>query len=450
MASPHHHHQIYDTGRPVSTMSSTEGQGSNLTIPTAEGELIPGLPNDIAIRCLAKLSTGSRAIASAVSSVWRSALDPRLAFTSEARVALGAFGDNYLFLAFLQQRDNRIILQRYLVDLVQMKGKTIEDPLLLPHVIEGLSESARDMVSGGLLAEQLDGYAKLILHLEQSSFKSFSYYPPVAAINGKLFFLLEYAEFAYDVTLMLSYVPYRKNNNDCWAVLPSMNLRKRRCFVCGSIGKYIYVAGGLTNERLEGPFVGLGKRSAERFNTETNEWEILPSLNRERVNAIGFVLNGRFCVMGGVGKGSRTSSEFYDPEARKWVLVPKMWPKPTYLSYFMRDVVVVENRAYAKRLNSEQTMFSLSVWEYCQERNRWSDLGVVIRHISKLVLCDYRLVSVGDELWIVGMKPDAEPGFNVLVCRPGTRSEREEGLKWRKLELGWDKHFILLLSCFSF
>lgn len=77
-------------------------------------------------------------------------------------------------------------------------------------------------------------------------------------------------------------------------------------------------------------------------------------------------------------------------------------------------------------------------------------MGVVVRHISKLVLCDYRLVCVGDELWMVGMKPDAEPGFNVLVCRPGRQLEREEGLRWRKLELGWDKFFVLLLSCFAF
>ena len=93
------------------------------------------------------------------------------------------------------------------MELVQRKRKPIEDPLLLPHVTEGLSESPRDMVSGGLLAEQFDGYGNLILHLEHSSFKSFNYYPPMETIKCKLFFLLECREFAYDVTLMLNYVP---------------------------------------------------------------------------------------------------------------------------------------------------------------------------------------------------------------------------------------------------
>ena len=43
-----------------------------------------------------------------------------------------------------------------MVNLVQMKVKPIEDPLLLPHVTEELSDSARDMVSRGLLADHLD------------------------------------------------------------------------------------------------------------------------------------------------------------------------------------------------------------------------------------------------------------------------------------------------------
>eukprot|EP01018_Ginkgo_biloba_P039072 Gb_39261 [translate_table: standard] len=411
-------------------------------------EIIPGLSNDISVRCLAKLPRRVRAIASCVSRSWKTALHPN-AITAEVRTALGISGDNYLFLSFLYRENGKILLQRYLVDLVQMRGRAIQDPLLLPHVTEELSDSARDFVSRGLLADQLDGYGNLILHLEQSSFKNFNYYPPVAAIKGRLFLLLEYAEFAYEVTLMLDYVPDWKNGNDVWSVLPPMNVRKRRCFVCGSLGKYIYVAGGLTNEKLEDAMLGTGKRSAERFDTEKSQWEILPDLNKERVNGIGFVLDGKFYVMGG-GKGSRTSGEFYDPDANKWILVPKMWPKPTYLSYFMRDVVVVENRLYAKKLNSEQTFFSLSVWEYNGKRNRWTNLGVVVRHISKLVLCDYRLVCVGDELWIMGMKPDAEPGFNVLACRPSERLEGEEGLKWRHLELGWDKYFVLLLSCFAF
>ena len=72
---------------------------------------------------------------------------------------------------------------------------------------EGLSESPRDMVSEGLLAEQFDSYDNLILHLEHSSFKSFSYYPLVVAIKVKILFLLECAEFAYDVNLMINYVP---------------------------------------------------------------------------------------------------------------------------------------------------------------------------------------------------------------------------------------------------
>lgn len=88
----------------------------------------------------------------------------------------------------------------------------------------------------------------------------------------------------------------------------------------------------------------------------------------------------------------------------------------------MGDVVVVENRAYANRFNSKQTKFSLSVWGYLQDWNPWLVLGVVVQHISKLIICDYMLVSFDEELWIVGMKSDAKLGYNVLVCRIKMRS----------------------------
>jgi hypothetical protein len=91
-------------------------------------------------------------------------------------------------------------------------------------------------------------------------------------------------------------------------------------------------------EASRNTFILLGARRTRGLRVYFCAWrkgsprDLIPRLtnekfypNRERVNTIGFVSNGRFFVMGGVGKGFNISNDIYDPKARKWVLVPKMW-----------------------------------------------------------------------------------------------------------------------------
>lgn len=109
-----------------------------------------------------------------------------------------------------------------------------------------------------------------------------------------------------------------------WLQLTQMNTPRQWPAVGQLSSGNVIVAGGLTGSGSElKPSRYL--RSAELYDVAANTWTPLPSMNRARYRAAGFVLtNGLFAVVGGETKQNglaRNDLELYDPTKNTWKLV---------------------------------------------------------------------------------------------------------------------------------
>lgn len=108
-----------------------------------------------------------------------------------------------------------------------------------------------------------------------------------------------------------------------WSRAASMNT-PRSWFAAAVIGDSVYVAGGQGKDRF--------LNSVEVFDSKKNSWSYVPSMICVRSSCYGLALHGKFWVIGGElmrnqydDKPKRGSAEVYDPETCSWRLIPEMW-----------------------------------------------------------------------------------------------------------------------------
>ncbi|KAJ0103176.1 hypothetical protein Patl1_05606 [Pistacia atlantica] len=102
-----------------------------------------------------------------------------------------------------------------------------------------------------------------------------------------------------------------------------MRMNSPRClFGSASLGERAILVGGCD---LEGNILS----SAKMYNSETQTWKILPSINKPRKMSSGVFMDGKFYVIGGIGgpdsKLSTYGEEFY-LETETWTKIPNMSP----------------------------------------------------------------------------------------------------------------------------
>lgn len=91
-------------------------------------------------------------------------------------------------------------------------------------------------------------------------------------------------------------------------------------FGSASLGEIAILAGGCDSE-------GNILSSAELYNSETQTWNTLPSMNKPRKMCSGVFMDGKFYVIGGIGgsdSGLLTCGEEYEMERRIWTEIPNM------------------------------------------------------------------------------------------------------------------------------
>ncbi|XP_002986659.2 F-box/kelch-repeat protein At5g60570 [Selaginella moellendorffii] len=129
---------------------------------------------------------------------------------------------------------------------------------------------------------------------------------------------------------------------DKWIKGPDM-IQSRSLYASASCGNYGFVAGGTS-------MVGTDNlKSAERYNSVAGTWEPLPDLNRCRRLCSGFYMDGKFYVIGGKdGQDQLTCGEEYDPATGTWRLIPNMYFGTSEQSQTAPPLVaVVDNQLYA-------------------------------------------------------------------------------------------------------
>eukprot|EP01018_Ginkgo_biloba_P036670 Gb_31700 [translate_table: standard] len=361
--------------------------------------IFSNLPNDVALECLARLCSRSRAIVSCVCRQWRDALYPHsiqpirrtLSIAPEVWVFIMSYTITCHCLnscdAYLKLFTHLHRYELLLVDPVNKHRKIIPSPL---NFCRAEHEPIHSPFSP---STELDDMSSI-------------------CTNQKIFLIGVRRFYCYSL------------GTESWRTLPLMSM-PRTDFAYALLGKYLYVAGGC-EDRLEyiydgGKFRGTkhtrkyaGLRSAERFDIENNQWEEIAEMNHERCSALGFVVHDRFYVMG----GRNDSIEFFNPETGSWTLLPNILMKPLLPNSCPPSVAVVKNKLYAKLSHSTQVL------AYDIGGNIWEDLGSFDEHSD---FSQTNLLGVGEEIWAIF------PDSRIYSCRPGVKPP-----KWSQILRGRD------------
>uniref|UniRef100_A0A0C9RS54 TSA: Wollemia nobilis Ref_Wollemi_Transcript_15573_1900 transcribed RNA sequence n=1 Tax=Wollemia nobilis TaxID=56998 RepID=A0A0C9RS54_9CONI len=116
-----------------------------------------------------------------------------------------------------------------------------------------------------------------------------------------------------------------------------------RClFGSSSNGEIAIVAGGC-DRNVE------ALKSAELYNSELGRWETLPEMHFPRKLCSGFFMDGKFYVIGGLSStmDSLTCGEEYNLQTRTWRRIPNMFPAGNRAAHAPPLVAVVNNELYA-------------------------------------------------------------------------------------------------------
>ncbi|KAL2623752.1 hypothetical protein R1flu_007997 [Riccia fluitans] len=176
-----------------------------------------------------------------------------------------------------------------------------------------------------------------------------------------------------------------------WSTTPRMNT-DRCLFGSASFGECAYFAGGSCN--------GMLLKSVERYNSETDSWELLSDMHTERKSCSGFVMDGKFYVIGGQQNSNKkiSSGESYDPSTKTWTLIEDMWPASFVASSQVAPplVAVVNNQLYAINIIENMLM------SYDKQRNQWNFLEKVPHRAENTNGWGLGFKAVGDELFVIG------------------------------------------------
>lgn len=314
--------------------------------------IIPGLPHELAMCCLARLPRGCRPLARRVSRSWREALTPSTIDDARRRQGIT---ETRVFTCLAYIKDQRKLSSWYMLDPLLFSCKFIPPPTIHSD------DEGMDVFSGAMVA---DGREVLYAGCEGSDVLGFD-------------------------------LSCRQ-----WKPLPfSMNI-KCSAFASTRLDDFLYVAGGL-DDSLE-PL-----KSAKRMKVETGEWEDIKDMNSVRASCAGVVFQGLFCVIGGFYKVGHNdlevhnSAEIWDPCTQEWTLAHEMWPLDIFGKMESPMVAVVSDRLYALRAHKLELMW------YDHTNKLWKSLG---RLPTELCNPDFPyvfgvtqitgLLGVGKELWV--------------------------------------------------
>ena len=221
-----------------------------------------------------------------------------------------------------------------------------------------------------------------------------------------------------------------------WLRGPSM-ISPRSLFAGVTCGSFVYVAGGVSQTVIGAEAECLS--SAERYNPESGEWEVLPSMHRKRRNCAGCYMDDRFYVIGGRNDrdGALTCAEAYDAERSTWELIPHMLEHAPALAPPL--LAAVNNELYSLDASTNQ----LKV--YVKRSNSWRNLGPAPVIAGSAGGWGVAFKSLGDELLVIGGSRDAYVGRGMIyTCQPDPKAEV---LNWRSLEYGDNQLNPFILNC---
>lgn len=210
-------------------------------------------------------------------------------------------------------------------------------------------------------------------------------------------------------------------SRNIWSTGMSMNT-PRFLFASASHNEYAFIAGGCDQH-------GNVLRSAELYNSERENFDILPDMNKARKMCSGFFMDGKFYVVGGIDEGMKqfTCGEEFDPMTKTWNLIKDMFPRQ---DDGVADaitapplVAVVNNTLYAAHCGARV------VKRYKKEQNTWVIIGEIPERVAAIYgwglafrACKDALIFVGGiSATMIGVyscipRENASLQWNLLAC----------------------------------
>uniref|UniRef100_A0A0D6QV04 F-box domain-containing protein n=1 Tax=Araucaria cunninghamii TaxID=56994 RepID=A0A0D6QV04_ARACU len=365
--------------------------------------IMPCLPDDIAVSCLARLPRRTRAVARCVSRSWNAALrEPHrieslrlfLRIPPEPWVFVG-LQNTECYPAFLQATEE--FTRWLLIDPRELRAVVLRNPLAGTSADLDLRSAAG---GGRILLPDLPDHRR-------QGFRSY-------------------------VTEIFRW--------DALGFAPGIFEESRKGFACAGAGDFVYFAGG---EQAE--------RSACRYDAAGDRWEALPDMTTQRINCAGVVMDGKFFVLGGFRHyapgftETHGSAEFFDAATGKWSLLPGFFANGLRHSEESNRsrpaVAVVDGRLYAMQSYSNEIM------EYDGRKLQgWRPMGYAGGDAERRSYCvKYELLGVGSELWAIEYAMGKS--VSVYLCKPGNGRGESQAPEWSRVKISGTEGFDNVLTC---
>ncbi|QHO59525.1 hypothetical protein HN51_013722 [Arachis hypogaea] len=188
-----------------------------------------------------------------------------------------------------------------------------------------------------------------------------------------------------------------------------MRMNAPRClFGSASLGEIAILAGGCDSE-------GRILDSAELYNSENQQWEMLPPMKKPRKMCSGVFMDGKFYVIGGIGGSESkllTCGEEYNLQTRTWTEIPSMSPGRNARGAEMPAtaeapplVAVVNNELYAA------DYADMEVKKYDKERKVWNTIGRLPERAVSMNGWGLAFRACGNRLIVIGGPRTQGGGF---------------------------------------
>eukprot|EP01018_Ginkgo_biloba_P025082 Gb_12274 [translate_table: standard] len=286
-------------------------------------DLIPGLPAELARECLLRVSYQYHASLKLVCRSWKTLVKSP---------------------SFYQQRK---------------KAGTAEQCICLVQAIvpEGLAKSLSTPVYRLTVYSTLENSWKRLVHIPHFP-TGIPLFSQCVSVNEKLILIGGWNPLSLEATNCVSIYDFSCNK---WYRGADM-FTARSFFACAAYGGKIYVSGGHDDNKN-------ALQSAEVYNVDADEWQIIPDMTQERDESQGVFVDGKFYVISGYTTETQgqfdNSAEVYDPGADKWAKLDNMWA----FAVCPRSCISVSGKLYF--CHRKQVM------EYNAKENDWGVVGHV-------------------------------------------------------------------------
>ncbi|EEF27941.1 F-box/kelch-repeat protein SKIP11 [Ricinus communis] len=207
---------------------------------------------------------------------------------------------------------------------------------------------------------------------------------------------------------VMSHVIYRYSIlTNSWSTGMAMNA-PRCLFGSASRGEIAILAGGCDSQ-------GNILSSAEMYNSETQKFETLPSMNKPRKMCSAVFMDGKFYVIGGIGGSDTkllTCGEEYDLETRKWTEIPNMSPGRSGAAREIEMPAAAEAPPLVAVVNDElYAAVDMEVKKYDKERKVWLVVGTLPERAVSMNGWGLAFRACGDRLIVIGGPRTHGEGF---------------------------------------